>query len=667
MKRLSLALGLSLGTVAFAVDLSLLDRKADPCVDFYQYACGTWMKRTPLPKDRAHFSRGFTEVELRNEKLLLKMLEDYGKGATRPENPYGKALGDFYAACMDEKSAQKNGVADFRAFLEPVRALADLKALPPLLANLHLAGVGALFDLSPAEDFKNPSERILAADQGGMGLPSPEYYRSEAPPMKALRKAYLRFAESGLRKAGYSSKEAKKRAAAVLDLETKLAAVSLLPAERRDYGKLDHRLEKAGLKRLTPEFDWEAYFRVLKPGNDEKISIYVPDFFRSLGPTLRATPLEDLKAYLVVHAFSAFSEAMDQQSVAEEFRFQSKMLGTDQIAPRSRRCLGEVSQAMPFALGRSYVAVAFGEEGKKAALAMTDALQKQMRIALESVSWMDDATRSQALKKLDRQTVFMGYPDKWRSYDGLVVGRQSMLKNRLAATQFDRRYELDKVGKPVDRSEWHIAPMTVNAVNMINQNYITFPAAILQPPNFDRNGPTVENFGAMGTIVGHEVTHGYDDQGRTFDERGALRNWWSEKTSAEFDRRAACIVKQFDGYVIEKGLHGNGKLVQGEAIADLGGMKLAWDAWKRMPKDDSGYRKAEVPGMSEDKVFFLALAQAWCSKSTKAFDRFLTNTNPHPLDRNRINGTVRNLPAFAETFGCKAGAPLAPKDRCEVW
>lgn len=649
------------------VDVLLLDREANACEDFYQYACGGWLKKTELPADRRDWSRGFTEVEAKNEELLLTILEKYSKGNAVPPNSYSRQLGDVFTACMSEEKIEKSSEKDFQALIKPIQTLKSLATLPSLLADLHLKGIHAVFRFFPDEDFKDPTLKVMVADQGGMGLPTPEFYLSDKPSMVALRNAYQNLAESALTKAGYQKDNAKALSTSVLEFETKLAAKALLPVDRRDPTRLDNRLDRDGLMKLSRDFDWAKYLASLGLPRHKAITVYVPDYFQALGSTLSGTSIETLRAYLIVRTFSKAADAMDQEAAQAKFKFESQLYGIGQLPLQNRICLSEVSDLMGFALGRAFVDQTFSAAAKKEALEMVARLQEEMKANLKKVDWMDESTREAALKKLSKQKVYMGYPENWPSYDGLKVNRSSMLANRMVGTAFNSKRELSKLNAPADYGDWSMKPMEVNASNKITQNVIKFPAGILQPPNFSINQAVVANYGVMGSIVGHEVTHGYDDQGRQFDEIGAARSWWSEKTNAEFNRRAECIVKQYDSYSVDKDTKVNGKLVQGEAIADLGGMKLSYSAWKKLKAEKPESVAPKIEGFSEEQMFFLALGQAWCSKSSPAYDRFKSSASPYALDRFRVNGTVRNIPEFAQAFSCKEGTPLAPKDRCVVW
>lgn len=666
--RFQIVLASCLATVSIAAgamdssDKAAMDSKINPCDDFYQYACGGWIKKTELPSDRPSWVRGFDEVTLRNQKMLKELFEDYSKGKFEPNVPYAKQMGDYYAACMDEKGIEKNARAQFIKAIEPITQLESVDKIAPVIADLHLKGVNVLFGFANAQDLKNSELMIGDADQGGMGLSSKEYYLKDTPEMKKMQNAYVELATFALKAVGYKDEEAKTRAANVLAFETKLAKGSLMPDERRDPEKMYHRLERKGLVKSTPKFDWSAYFKGLGLAKLTKINVDVPKFFTDLNKTLKETSLEDLKAYLIVRTFAEYAGALDKASVDARFKFSQTVLGMKELPPRWKRCVDNTGGAMDMAVGRAFVEKTFGAEGKRQTQAMMHEVENAMKERLESIPWMDAKTRKAALVKLAAAKNSMGYPDKWRSYDGMEVGRDSFLQNAMNADIFGSHYQLDKIGKPVDRDEWDMPPYLVNAENMPNLNQMRFPAGILQPPNFDAKRDPAANYGAIGLVMGHELTHGYDDEGRKFDKNGNMKDWWSKKTAKEFERRTSCLVHQYDEYVVDGDVHLNGKLTLGENIADQGGVKLAFEAWKNSIKDAAA--KADL---KEDQIFYLGFAQMWCSKATPEFLRHLARVNPHSAPRFRVNGVVSDDSNFAKAFSCKPGDKMVRANACEVW
>lgn len=646
-----------------SIDSSSMDTKANPCDDFYQYACGRWIEKTELPSDKPSWVRGFDEVTLRNQKLLKEIFEDYAKGKFEPDVPYAKQIGDYYASCMDEKNIEKNARAQFAKQIEPIQKLESVDKLAPLIADLHLKGVDALFSFNPSQDMKNSELMIGDADQGGMGLPAKEYYLKDTPEMKKLRDAYVEVNTTGLKIAGYKEEDAKKAAQAILAFETKLAKASLNPDERRDPEKMYHRLERKGLIKSTPKFDWATYLKGLGEENLTKINVDVPKFYTDLNKTLKEVSLNDMKAYLIARTFLEYAPTLDEASVNARFKYYQTVLGMKELPPRWKRCVDSTGAAMNMAVGRAFVEKTFGAEGKKIATEMMHSVERAMKARLESLPWMDKKTREYAIKKLAAAKNSMGYPDKWRSYDGLEFTRDSYVQSAMAAAAFGAHYQLNKIGKPVDRDEWDMPPYLVNAENMPNMNQMRFPAGILQKPNFDVHQAMAANYGAIGLVMGHELTHGYDDEGRKFDDRGNMKDWWDKKTAKEFEKRSQCLVNQYNDYIVEGDVHINGKLTLGENIADQGGAKLAYSAWKMTEKNPVPANKHLTP----DQEFFLGFAQMWCAKSTPEFRKYLARTNPHSLPKYRVIGVLADSDEFAKAFSCKPGDKMVRQNRCEVW
>jgi endothelin-converting enzyme/putative endopeptidase len=652
--------------VTLPYDKDAMDTKANPCEDFYQYACGGWIKKTELPADKPTWVRGFNEVELRNQELLKHMFEEFADGKFEPSVPYAKQMGTFYAACMDEKGIEKNARGQFVKEIAPITTLESVEKLAPVLADLHLKGISALFAFSNSQDLKNSELMIGDVDQGGTNLPSREYYLKDTPEMKKVQNAYLELAEHALKIVGYKDEDAKARAAAILAFETKLAKASLNPDERRDPEKLYHRLELKGLKKSTPKLDWQAYFLALGLPKLTKINVDVPKFFSDLNKTLSEVSLEDLKAYLIVHTFMDYAGALDKESVNAHFKYGQVVLGMKELPPRWKRCVDSVGGAMNMAVGHAFVDKTFGAEGKKIAQEMMHEVEHAMKQRLESVAWMDAGTRKTAVAKLLAAKNSMGFPDKWRSYDGLAVTRDSYLQNAMAAGVFDSHFQLNKIGQPVDRDEWDMAPFIVNAENMPTINQMRFPAGILQPPNFESHRESAANYGAIGMVMGHELTHGYDDEGRKFDKRGNMKDWWSKKTAKEFESRTACLVSQYNDYIVDGDVHVNGKLSLGENIADQGGEKLSYTAWQNALKS-SPTERPDLKSDNNAQTYFLSFAQLWCAKETPEYQRHHARTNPHPAPRFRVNGVVSDDTNFADAFSCKAGDKMVRQNRCEVW
>lgn len=651
------------------VDLSIIDRAVAPCSDFYRYACGGWLAATPIPPDRPAWSRSFSEIDERNLARLRDILA--ADAAAPPADPEDRKLGDFYATCMDEAKAETASAATLAERMRPLAAVAGWAspiaaearpALARLVAELQLEGAEALFDFGSQQDFRDARQVIGAADQGGLGLPDREYYLKTDPRSVQIRDAYRAHVARMFELDGTPAAGAGARAQAVLALETALARASLPPAEHRDPTRLDHRLDRAGLRRLAPDFDWDAYFARLGHPEIAAVNVLVPEFFAALERLLAATRPADLASYLAWHLLDAAAPALGQAFVEESFQFRAHALtGEARLLPRWKRCLAAVDRGMGQALGRPFVDATFGAGGKARAEELVTRIEAAFAAGLDGLGWMDAPTRAQALDKLHLVANQIGYPARWRSYDALAIGRRSDLENRMNAAAFEMARDLGKIGKPVDRGDWDMSPQTVNAYYDPAKNEMVFPAGILQPPFFDRRAPAALDDGGIGVIMGHELTHGFDDQGRKFDGHGDLRDWWTPAVARAFDQRVSCVIAQFDAYPVPGG-HVDGRLTAGENIADLGGLRLAYQVFHARPA-----AAAPADGLSADQRFFIAFAQAWCTNRREAYARMLAAVDPHAPPEDRVDGPLSNLEEFQRAFACPAGAPMAPARRCRVW
>ncbi|MBI3556971.1 MAG: M13 family metallopeptidase [Deltaproteobacteria bacterium] len=645
-----------------AVDNGILDRSADPCTDFYQYACGGWLARTEIPDDRPQWSRGFGEIDERNLEFLNGVLSGYSMGIPAPENPFREKLGDFYAVCMDEAKAETASLATLNAWSRDLGAMADKHGLAPLLAQLHLAGTSAFFSLGPEQDLKNPEQMIAAVDQDGLGLPDRDYYLSSDPNMIQVRRLYRDYIKTMFTLWAGDKRAPQSSADAVLNIETRLAQASLPRVERRDPVKVYHRLEKAGLQKRAPEFSWQEYFDSLGYSAIQALDVKTPAFFSGLNTLLNDTSLVDLRTYLRWQLLAASTPTLGKRFVDEQFRFSSKALsGQRRLKPRWKRCVGATEGALGFALARSFVQVKYAENSKALSREMIRNVEKAFAQSIEQADWMDSPTKAEARKKLARIFNKVGYPDHWRSYDGLAIDRQSYLGNQLAANVFNSRYELNKIGKAVDRAEWEMAPTAVNAYYDASMNEMVFPAGIFQTPFFDSRAASFDNYSGIGMVMGHELTHGFDDEGRKFDADGKLRDWWSELDTRAFDSRTQCVVRQYAAYPLPQGLHVNGKLTNGENIADLGGIKTALSAWR------SSQGAGTTDTQPQERDFFLHFAQSWCTKTKPELERMLVTVDVHSPPRLRVNLPLANLPEFAAAFGCAVGSRMNASERCKVW
>lgn len=642
------------------VDLSIIDSATPACQDFYQHACGKWLETAQIPADLPGIDRGFISLAEKNKVVLNEMLKKFasGKGAHSAEE---KKLGRFYSACMNEEAIEKNSVSQLKDELKEIEKLTSLQGKPfaSLLARFHLMGMNMFFDLSDEQDQKDSTLVIGAVDQGGLGLPDRDYYLKDDPKSKEVRELYKKFIVQTFRLLGVSAEDSEKNAATLFKIETELAKASMPRVDRRDPEKVYHRLERKGLKEKVPHFDWDTYLKESGVPELQNINVTVPDFFVALDSLFSTLSLNEVKTYLTWHFVRGVSPMLSQAFVNEQFQFESKAItGQKELPARWKRCVKMIDRQMGFALGRSFVEKTYGAQGKALTQEMVQAIETTFEKKLKELTWMDEPTRKEALKKLHAINNKMGYPNRWKDYGPLVVDSQSYLKSVLNSNIFQSHYHLNKIGKPVDREEWEMSPPTVNAYYHPSMNEMVFPAGILQLPYFDRKAPASQNYGGIGMVMGHELTHGFDDQGRQYNSDGNLINWWSPKVSKDFDERAQCIVKQYDQYEVLPGVFLNGKLTLGENIADQGGLNVAYEAWKA--------RSGKIT-QAEQQKFFLAFAQSWCSKKHDTYARVLVKTDFHSPAKFRVNGVVSQFPAFAEAFGCQPGSKMAPKDRCSVW
>jgi endothelin-converting enzyme/putative endopeptidase len=645
---------------------SALDRSTAACEDFYQFACGGWMKATAIPDDESRWTRSFSVIQEDNLKALRAILERDAAGDTKGD-AYGRELGDFYASCMDEAGIEKRGTKDLGPELRRIDGVRDRKTLSKEIAHLHSIGVGATFRVDSEADMKDAAHMIASVSQGGLGLPDRDYYFRDDARSKDIRAAYEKHVAATFELLGESAKQAAADAKTVLKVEAELAGASLTRVELRDPQKVYHRMTLEELKKLAPDLSWDAYLEGVGFPGLAAFNVAEPDFFKKLEAMSQSVPLPEWRTYLRWYLAAATSPYLPQKFVDENFRFQQVLTGAKVLQPRWKRCVKAADRLMGEALAQPFVAAYLGEDGKQMAERMVAGIEGQMKFDLDSLTWMDDATRSKALEKLAKVLNKIGYPRKWRSYDGLAVGRASLVDNVANANAFETKRKLGEAGKLTDKDEWDMTPPTVNAYYDPTLNEMVFPAGILQPPFYSKTQSPAMNFGAIGMVVGHELTHGFDDEGRQFDSDGNLRDWWTPAVSAEFDRRAACVEKQFDDYTAVDEVHVKGKLTLGENIADLGGLKLAFASLMRAEKE----RPATPPlgGFTPEQQLFLGFAQGWCTNIRPEAARMLASVDPHSPAKWRVNGPLSNLPEFATAFQCKEGDKMvrAPDKRCTVW
>ena len=648
------------------LDAAAMDPAVSPCDDFYQYACGGWLKATPIPADRSTWGRGFDVITERNEQILKEILEATAEGKAPQGTPYAKQIGDYYATCMEE-SKLEGALPELRTALRKIDRLTTSKDVATELARLHDAGANALFGYGSAQDFKDATQVIGLVDQGGLGLPDREYYLSDAPKMKEIREGYRAYVAQMFGLLGDPPAVAAKKADQVLDLETKLAQASLDRVSRRDPNKIYHRTDPKALARAAPGFDWARYFAAVGTPGVEALNVAHPAFAAEVGQLVKRAPRAQLRAYLAWRLVSSQVLALPRPFADAQFAFRSKYLtGAKEDLPRWKKCVNATDKALGEALAVPFVTQTFGADGKQVTRSMVGQIEAAFDSNLETLSWMDAATKARAREKAKAVFDKIGYPDKWKTYDGLVTDRGTFLGNRMRSEAYENARDLKKIGKPLDRGLWLITPPTVNAYYEPSLNEIVFPAGILQPPFFNKEATDAVNFGAMGMVVGHELTHGFDDEGRQFDARGNLSDWWTADSGKAFLDRVDCVKKQFDGYVAIDDLHLNGALTLGENVADLGGLKLAFAAMQAYAKQHPE-RSAPPSRFTPEQQFFLGQAQSWCTNVRPEEARRRVTVDPHSPPRFRVNGPLSNLPQFQQAFGCRAGDRMVAQNRCEVW
>ena len=642
------------------LQLDALDRTADACTDFYQFACGGWIAKNPVPSDRASWGR-FEELQERNNETLHKILETAAAG----RDPESKKIGDYYASCMDETAINAKGAAPLDPLLKKIAAVASVADLAPLVAELHTVGVNVFFQFGSQADFKDASVEMAIADQGGLGLPDRDYYFKDDAKSVDLRTQYLDHLARTSALLGLAENQAKASAQQIMTIETALAKNALDAVSRRDPNKVYHKMSNAELQALTPQFPWNRYFTGIGSPPVYALNVAEPDFIKGLGQILAATPLDQLKAYLRWQLAHASAAVLAKPFVDENFSFFGTALtGAKELRPRWKRCVQYTDSDLGEALGQAFVKEAFGPQAKADTLKMVHELESALESDINSLTWMTAATKKEALVKLHAIADKIGYPDHWRDYSALSIVRGDALGNSQRSNAFEFHRQMAKIGKPVDKTLWLMTPPTVNAYYNPLENNINFPAGILQPPFYSAKADAAVNFGGSGAVIGHELTHGFDDQGRQFDARGNLKDWWTPADAKSFEDRAQCFVNEYSDFTAIDDVKVNGKLTLGENTADNGGLRIAFMAYLTRTANQPAQT---LDGFTPEQRVFLGWGQVWCENVRPERARMLAQINPHSPGHDRVNGVVSNMPEFQKAFACKADAPMVRKNQCRVW
>jgi len=643
-----------------------LDKKCDPCTDFAQYANGTWHAQNPIPAYMDRWSRRWKAGEEAKDQLKVILAEvssrsDWRKGSVE------QLIGDYYSSCMDEGRINKLGLAPAEPMLKQIREMKSAADLQRMILAFQEQAIFAPFALASQPDVHNPTETIANVFASGLGLPDRDYYLKPEPRFAEAREKYRVHVAKMFQLAGYDEKSAKATAETVFHVEQKFAENSLDNVALRDPANTDHKMSYAALTELAPAMDWDSYFASAKLSRAD-LNVSEPNFLREVDRQLRETPLAEWKTYLTWQLLNAKADALSEPFVNENFEFQGKYLsGATEIKPRWKRCAESTDQLLGEALGKKYVEKYFPAEAKARAQEMVTNILAAMHDTIEGLSWMGPETKTKALEKLAALNTKIGYPDKWKDYSSIALSRESFWNNQAAAVRWnviDDDWNL--IGRLTDRGRWGMTPPTSNAYYTPLLNEIVFPAAILQPPAFDVTAMDAVNYGSIGVVIGHEISHGFDDQGAKFDAQGRLKNWWTPEDEKRFGEKTACVARQFDSYFIEPNIHHNGKLVLGESIGDLAGAKVAFLAFQ---KAKAKHPAPTLDGFTPDQQFFIAWGQFRGDEIRPETQRKMVQGDPHPIAKFRVIGPLSNLPAFAEAFGCKKDSAMvrAPGERCEVW
>ncbi len=652
------------------LDAKNMDTSVKPQDDFYLYANGGWLKGNPVPPEYSRWG-SFDELTEKNNDALHKIADKAANTHVDAKTaPEVQKVGDYYASGMDEKTIGAERIRPLEEELKRIDAIKNRADVLKAVAHLHTTGVGAFFEFGSGQDEKDSTREIAQAAQGGLGLPDRDYYTKTDEDSKKKRAAYVEHVTKMLTLLGEPASKATGDAKKIMAFETSLAKASRTRVELRDPQKNYNKMSQADLQKLTPNWNWADYFVAINLAEPGDINVGQPEFFKAANAAFTSTSIEDWKTYLRWHLINAAAEDLSDDFVNEDFTFKEGVLrGTKQIKPRWKRVVASTDEGLGDALGKLYVADYFPPEAKARALEMINNLKAALADRIKTLDWMDEPTKQEALKKLAAMNVKIGYPDKWRDYSLLKIDRGPYVLNTMRAANFEVNRELKKIGKPVDRTEWGMTPPTVNAYYNANMNEIVFPAGILQPPFFEPKADDAVNYGGMGAVIGHEMTHGFDDQGRQFDASGNLRDWWSPESAAKFKDRSQAVVQQYSEYEPIPGVHINGEMTQGENIADIGGVKLAYAALQKALEKNPQAREQKIDGLTPEQRFFLGWAQVWRANQREQDLRLRLNTDPHSPTRYRCNGPISNMPEFAKAFNLPEDCPMVrpPDKRVNIW
>ena len=664
---LLLASQFALSQALHSVYLYDLDRKAAPCDDFYQFANGTWRANNPIPASMSRWSRRWQAGESSKDKLH-EILEAAAADKSAPKGSTEQIIGDYYGACMDESRVNARGVEPLKPWFAKIDGARDITALQEVMAELHDIIVNTPFSMGSQQDPHKPSWVLADFGASGLSLPDRDYYLKPEPRFKEAREKYIAHVTTMLKLAGWDAKSSAAAAQTIMTLETKFAEASLDNVALRDPAATDHNTTFAQLQAMAPHVDWAAYFKHNQLPTDVDMNVDQPKFLQEVDRQMQQTPLADWKVYFKWQLLNSTANSLSTPFVEESFAFNGKYLaGATEMKPRWKRCVESTDFLLGEALGKKYVEKYFPPEAKARMQEMVRNLLAAMRDDILSRPWMSDDTKEKAMAKVATFQQKIGYPDKWKDYSHVEIRRDAFFEDVIAGRKFVDEDDRATIGKPVDRGRWGMTPPTSDAEYNPLMNSIEFPAGILQPPAFDMNAVDAVNYGAIGVVIGHEISHGFDDEGAQFDFLGRLRNWWTESDLKDFQSRAACVADQFDHYFIEKDIHHNGKLVLGESIGDLGGAKIAFLAYEKSLEGKP--RPADVDGFTPEQQFFIAWGQFRGDEIRPEAQRLMVQTDPHPIAKYRVIGPLSNLPEFQKAWSCKADAPMVRPEgkRCDVW